>query len=313
MDVAGLKRYLTEHGYPLTVMLAEDGTRVSARAEYDERTRTLTGLVAPLEQTGLPKPNYFDASDAQEMAAKLKNCRTASTAYVQLAVPLALNAAPYVLFYMGTDNRFTYLDVLKRWMYTIKLLRKHGITVLGIASDGDPTLLKAMLSITGRAGGTCAELGDRFVWSLVQETLLYQDITHSVNRVQRKLFNRKRPLLIGRSEASVSHLDVLVSEVSKDKHGLTHDDLHPTDLMSFNATEKVMKDDVINLLEKHVPGSEGTVALLRYMGALYRAYNDVTLAPIEAIAMFWYCVRLIYTLGFTKTTVFFLSGRRCSS
>lgn len=288
VDVDGLKRYLTVNGYPLRVILAEDGTRVTPRSQYDERTNTLTGLVAPLDQTGLPKQNYFDASDAQQMANKLKSCPLASTAYVQLAVPLAPNAAPYVLFYMGTNNGFTYLDVLKRWIYTIELLEKNGITVFGIASDGDPKLLKSMVSLTDLAVVPCAELGDRFVWSLAQRTLLYQDTTHAVNRIKSKLFDRKRPLLIGRSEAHVTHLDTLVSRVSKDKHSLTYDDLHPTDLMSFRPTEKVMKETVINLLEEHVPGSEGTVALLRYMSAIYRAYTDVTLAPIEAISMFWY-------------------------
>lgn len=288
IDAAGLKRYLTENGYPLTVMLAEDGTRVTPRAQYDERTNTLTGLVAPLDHTGLPKRNYFDASNAQDMADKLKNCRLASTAYVQLAVPLDPNAAPYVLFYMGTDNSFTYADVLKRWLHTIDLLKKHGITVFGIASDGDPTLLKAMLSIMQLADVPCDELGVRFLWKLVQRTYLYQDITHTVNKLARKLFNRKRALMIGTSVASVTHLDALLDKVSKDKHGLTYGDLHPTDLMSFRPTEKVMEEAVINLLEEHVPGSEGTVVLHRYMSAIYRAYTDVSLAPIEAISMLWY-------------------------
>lgn len=58
--------------------------------------------------------------------------------------------------------------------------------------------------------------------------------------------------------------------------------------MSFRPTEKVMEEAVINLLEEHVPGSEGTVVLLRYMSAIYRAYTDVSLAPIEAISMLWY-------------------------
>lgn len=94
--------------------------------------------------------------------------------------------------------------------------------------------------------------------------------------------------MIGISVASVTHLDALLDKVSKDKHGLTYGDLHPTDLMSFRPTEKVMEEAVINLLEEQVPGSEGTVVLLRYMSAIYRAYTDVSLAPIEAISMLWY-------------------------
>lgn len=268
-------------------MLAEDGTRVTPRAQFDERSNTLTGLVAPLDHTGLPKHNYFETSNAHDMANKLKNCPLASTAYVQLAVPLAPNAAPYVLFYMGTNNCFKYPDVLKRWMHTIQLLREYGITVFGIGSDGDPRLLKSMVSITDFATAPSTDLGERFVMSLEPRVLLFQDTTHAVNRLRSKLFDRKRRLLIGSKVANVTHLDILVGKISKDKHGLTYDDLHPTDLMSFKPTEKVMSERVIKLLEEHVPDSEGTVVLLRSMSAFYRAYTDATLAPIESIFIYW--------------------------
>ena len=195
----------------MTVMLAEDGTRVTPRSQFDGRSNTVTGLVPPLDNKGLPKRNYFDATDAQQTADKLKNCTLASTAYVQLAIPLAPGAAPFMLFYMATDNRFKSTDVIKRWIHTIELLLKHGITVFGLASDGDPTLLKSMVSITnfGRVPGDV--IGNGFGMSLEQLVLCFQDTTHGLNKLRRKLFDRKRTLLIGNKVATVKHLDHLVS------------------------------------------------------------------------------------------------------
>lgn len=208
IDVHGLKRYLTENGYPMTVMLAEDGTRVTPRAQFDGRSNTITGLVSPLDTKGLPKRNYFDATNAQETADKLKHCPLASTAYVQLAIPLVPGAAPFMLFYMATDNSFKSSDVIKRWVHTIELLLKHGITVFGMASDGDPTLLKSMVSITNF--DRVDELGNGFGMALHQIVYCFQDITHSLNKLRRKLFDRKRALLIGSKLATVAHLDDLV-------------------------------------------------------------------------------------------------------
>lgn len=87
---------------------------------------------------------------------------------------------------------------------------------------------------------------------------------------------------------SFNLLVLQVGKISKDKHGLTYVDLHPTDLMSFSPTEKVMRDAVIKLLEEHVPDSEGTVALLRYMSAIYQAFTDETLLPLDSISKCWY-------------------------
>lgn len=90
----------------------------------------------------------------------------------------------------------------------------------------------------------------------------------------------------------------------KDKHGLTYADLHPTDLMSFGPTEKIMRKTVIELLKKHVPHSEGTVVLLRYMSDIYRAFTDETLDPLESISMCWYTF-LTYSLGSVNHNILF--------
>lgn len=272
----------------MVVMLAEDGTRVTPTVEYEKRSNALSGLVAPLGNKGLPTPNYFDATNADEVARKLDTSPVASTAYVQLAIPMVPNAAPYVLFYMATNNKFTYADLLKRWHHEIELLGRHGIAVFGIGGDGDTKVLKSMVSITEFLTEPCSPLGEFFALALEQRLRCYQDPPHTLNKVRRKLFCRPGTLMIGRKRASIKHLDTLVQHHSKDKHRLTYADLNPTDLMSFKPTEKIMSENVIDCLEKHVPDSQGTVALLRYMRATYRAFTDETLQPLESIALCWY-------------------------
>lgn len=287
--MVGLKRYLLANGYPLAVFLSEDGTRLTPHIQYDSRNNTVTGCVAPLDTRGLPKRNYFNASDAHDVVQKLETSRMANTAYVLVATPLAPHAASFVLFYMGTDNRFTYEDVLKRWKYTIRLLRAHGIFVLGIGSDGDPTLLKSMVTMMRFFSSVNSILGDLFVLKLQHEIICFQDIIHLLIKIARRLFKRPGELRIGNTWPSITHLEYLVKHVGKSMHRLELSDLNPTDLQSFKPTEKLIQEDFINLLEDNVPGSEGTVALLRYMRAIYLAFTDEELDPLERIAMCWYC------------------------
>lgn len=283
----GLKRYLVENGYPLAVFLSEDGTRLTQHIQYDSRSKTVTGCVAPLDDRGLLEREYFNASNARVVIEKLESSPVANTAYVQVATPLAPNAASFVLFYMGTNNKFTFKDVLKRWRYTRRLLKAHGIYVIGIGSDGDPILLKAMITTMSFFKSTNSELGDLFVLQLEHAIICFQDIIHLLNKIVRKL--RAADLEIGNMRASIDHLEYLVNHVGKDKHRLELSDLNPQDLQSFKPTEKIIEEDVINLLEAHVPESEGTVALLRYMRMIYLAFTGEKLNPLERISMCWYC------------------------
>lgn len=284
----GLKRYLRANGYPLAVFLSEDGTRLTPHIQYDSRSNTITGCVAPLDSRGLPERKYFDASDAHDVVQKLESSRVANTAYVLVATPLVPNAASFVLFYMGTDNRFTYKDVLKRWRYTIRLLKKYGIFVLGVGSDGDPTLLKSMVTVMRFFSSTNSVLGDLFVLPLEHSIICFQDVIHLLMKIVRRLFKRPGELKIGNTRPSITHLDYLVKHVSKSLHRLEHSDLNPTDLQSFKPTARFIQEDFINLLEENVPESEGTVALLRYMRAIYLAFTDETLDTLQRISMCWY-------------------------
>lgn len=86
---------------------------------------------------------------------------------------------------------------------------------------------------------------------------------------------------------TIAHLQQLVDRHSKDKHALVASDLNPCDRMKFNPTKKIMKKEVIDYLEQHVQGSNGTVALLRVMSSIYMAFNEENLKPLERIYTIW--------------------------
>lgn len=58
--------------------------------------------------------------------------------------PLSLDAQPFCIQIFGTDNKFDFSDAVKRHAFMRSELKKEGIDVLGISTDGDPKLLKAM-------------------------------------------------------------------------------------------------------------------------------------------------------------------------
>lgn len=196
IDVTGLKNYLLENNYPFVVMLVEDGTKILQQVQYDARTDSLTGCVSPLNENGIPVQGLFEAGDAYAVANYLEDYKLADTAYVQLALPLAIGAAPFVIYYAGTDNTFRSNDVVNRWMYTEKLLATEGIVVTGYSSDGDPKLLSAMMSRTKFLSRMeISRWGQWFITSNDREPIYVQDAVHLINKIRNRVL--KNDMKIG--------------------------------------------------------------------------------------------------------------------
>lgn len=191
IDAIGLKEYLVRNKFPLRVVLCEDATKVTAAVEFDYKQDTLRGLVSPLNDNGLSDPTFFAATSPFKMRDDIKKYALGEYAYVQLALPLATDAAPYVLYHVCSDNRFEFKDVLKRWQHTEEMLREVDITVAANASDGDPRLLKAMKV---RAGLEQDAISSRWgPWFRVHDEpnvpFNVQDMVHCVNKFRNRLFN----------------------------------------------------------------------------------------------------------------------------
>ncbi|XP_053699211.1 uncharacterized protein LOC128746192 [Sabethes cyaneus] len=287
VDVSGLKKYLVENDYPLMVVLSEDGTRITAAAQYDYRNNSIRGLVAPMDANGLPTPNLFEATTPRKMQSDLNCYPMGNYAYVQLALPLARNAAPYVLYHACSNNKFEHSDVLNRWYYVEDLLSKEGITVVAHASDGDSRLLKAMKQRAGfNTRHFMSHWGSWFISDRNPNSpVSVQDTIHTINKLRNRLLNGD--MLIGSHTISKQHLKSLLAKTSKDKHGLCLSDIDLKDKMKFGPTMKLLNPAVTQCLNENIEGSEGTAVFIDMMGKLYRSYIEKDVTLLERVYNIW--------------------------
>lgn len=198
--VQSLLNYLNAHQYPLIVALSEDGTAVSPNTEFDQRTDSLRGLVAPLDAHGMPIKDHFKATSLGKMLDDLETHHVGEYLYVVVAFPMAVAASPVCIFYMCSDNRFTYAEVLSRWTYVESELKRVGISVVCNSSDGDPRLLKAMKIRSGLPSSFCSkQYGPHFVADDTAGPICVQDTLHLVNKLRHALLDPKRHMRIGKN------------------------------------------------------------------------------------------------------------------
>lgn len=89
------------------------------------------------------------------------------------------------------------------------------------------------------------------------------------------------------------HLEDLLKIIDKDKHVLTATCLNPTDRQNVDSARRICDRKVINLLQKNVYGSDGTVIYLEIMSDMYAAFEDKNLSPLERVSKMWRSVFLV--------------------
>ena len=142
-DFEGLAQFLDSRNLPKIIWVAEDGTRVNSKIEYNERANKVVGFVLPLKN-GVPSCDKYIASSAKKIQNFFETSARSNYAYVITAQPLSYDAPAYCVSVFGTDNKFTAQEVLQRWEYMKRTAKNYGITIIGLSSDGDYRLLKAM-------------------------------------------------------------------------------------------------------------------------------------------------------------------------
>lgn len=138
-----------------------------------------------------------------------------------------------------------------------------------------------------------SELPQTWSWfncnTAVQENFV-QDSVHIGVKLRNRLCKFSIKLPIGDKQISLEHLKILIDKESKDKHKLTISDLDAKDRMNFSSVEKICNNDVIKLLEKSVPDSQGTYLYLRIINWSIYSYIDQNLTPLERVYRIWYAV-----------------------
>ncbi|KAG4072027.1 hypothetical protein HA402_008468 [Bradysia odoriphaga] len=292
MRVDELLEYLQSRNMPLRISISEDGTRCTAKISYDPKTNQLVGFALPLGSNGMPITSSFPARNVQEIYRHFTNSLNfiSSTSYVQMAQPTEpTGATPFCLMMYATDNKFTALDVYRRWNFQAGILNGKGIEINNIASDGDPRLLMAMkvLSRIGQYDQSYLDCKWFSCGGYVQTTFT-QDYVHIITKQRNRILKYSRIFPIGDRVISFSHLKYLIENVSKDKHLLTYYDIEPKDRQNFPSAEKICSEKTMQCLLEYVPGSEGTVIYLKAMRNILTAFQKTELPSEERIYSIWY-------------------------
>ena len=288
-----LKQYLLSKNLPLIVWLSEDAARITSKIQYDAKSNQVVGFVLPLDENGMPVKNTYKATSLKNMVNFFENGKKASLAYAIMAQPLEENASSFCLCIYSTDNKLSYEHIIRRWKYLINCLKDLGITVLGISSDGDPRLLKAM-RIEATLGCKINNSNIMNYNSQINTDVVFlQDTVHIGTKLRNRLLKPSIILSMGDHIVSQSHLKILLNLVSKYKHCLCEKDISVKDKMNFASVEKISHPCVSQLLEKHVPTSAATVSYLKIIHLFLKAFLCKDLTPSERIHNAWFCIMFL--------------------
>ncbi|CAG9814528.1 unnamed protein product [Phaedon cochleariae] len=233
------------------------------------------GFSLPLDERGLPKTDSYIASSAKKIRQFILGNEKAGYAYVIMAQPLSESAPSYCLSIYSTNNKFTFREVMQRWKYMIEEAETFDIKIMGFSSDGDTRLLKSMRLASKLSNSS---VSSSWEWYHIDELnfrgcSFVQDSVHIATKLRTRFLKYSVVIPLGKYLASVSHLQIVIQEFSKEKHLLCPSDLKPEDKMNFRSAEKMYSEKVRQFL-KSVPLSEGTEAYLRIMQYSVTAYLD---------------------------------------
>lgn len=294
LRTAELLQYLNERNLPKIVSASEDMTRIVGRVQFDSRSNQLYGMVEPINsKTGMPIPFCFPARFAEEIIRHFINGTVSAYLNVVMVQPISKNASPFCILLYGSDNKFTAVDVKKRWKYIDNELNKVGISVLSISSDSDPRYNAAMRDLSTLGENSCGVAKWFSCNQNVTAPFYVQDMTHIITKMRnfilRTLWASKQ-VPFGNRTIDIAHVYVLLYKYSKDKHLLTESVLNPNDRQNFSSAQKLCSLKVTDLLNIGVDRAEATSLYLEMMRNIMNAFMDTKLTPIERIRAIWYPV-----------------------
>lgn len=251
------------------------------------------------KQNGMPIPFFYKARTAHEILKHLADTKIPIARFVNtiMAQPIG-DAAPFCLAVFGSDNKYSSLDVVKRWLYISEELKKVGICSLAVSSDCDPKYSCAM-RMNSEIGNDLngKSMNGMFKCDVNADPPFYQDYLHLLTKLRNLLLKTIRnpnKLCIGEYFVQQDHLKQLVyaDGLNKDKHLLTATDLNPADRQNVQSAVKICDEKVINLL-KNDEKTKGTIFFLQIMSDVTAVFLDRFLSPYDRLERMWTSVFLV--------------------
>ncbi|KAG5671338.1 hypothetical protein PVAND_001541 [Polypedilum vanderplanki] len=151
---------------------------------------------------------------AAEIHSHIKNEAVAGYVQVLLIQPNSSFAHPFLLGFYATNNRFTNQDVVNRNNYIYAELKKRGIRLLCVGSDGDSRFLAAQKKAIDF--GKLTEFGPLVLaGNLDSKYFGHQDVLHIMKRLKHKLSDLCSTLIMGNFHATINHLIIMTKTFEK--------------------------------------------------------------------------------------------------
>lgn len=238
---------------------------------YDAFEDCFIGFTPPLNN-GLPPINRFRTNSYKELEQWFETVDRSTLVNANLIEPLLtsvnslVHSRPYIISAYGTDNKYSAIDVLRKWIYIRNELRKRDISVVGFSSDCDSRYLKSMqLSLgffakapyldllTGHDQLLHFDIPKHWRFFFMRPTQLFlcmQDGVHLVTKIRNRLLSKTAKLCINDERIDVDHLIQIIANHSKIDHNLVKSDVFPHDRQNYSSCQKITSDDVLTLLEQ---------------------------------------------------------------
>lgn len=118
---------------------SEDTTGVVRRVEYDSSTNSFVGFSTPIRD-GIPLAQHFQADTFEDLKQIYDANETARLLNVHMCQPISTDENPSILpkpvllSAYGIDNKFTTMDILRRWLYIFQNFLNNGIRIIGFST-----------------------------------------------------------------------------------------------------------------------------------------------------------------------------------
>jgi hypothetical protein len=138
---------------------SEDTTGVIRKVEYDSSTNSFIGFATPIID-GIPSAQCYRANTFDDLETFYNTKESAKLLNVHMIQSISTEndptnfPKPFMLSAYGVNNKFTAMDILRRWMYIFENCLDKGVRVIGF-STGKLCLFCVFLkifSIVNRCG-----------------------------------------------------------------------------------------------------------------------------------------------------------------
>lgn len=293
-----LRKYLSDRGLPLAVVLSDDATRVEGRIQYDSSSNQIVGFVLPTDkQTGMPLTNAYPAESAEQIFETFSKGNSVSSYVIAIMAQPLGDVPPFCLAMFGSDCAYTSEDVEHRWEYITSELNKLNIEVIIISSDSEPKYNRTMRKLSKLGFKTTIPGLNWFSCDTkdIKPPFYVQDPTHIGTKLRNFLlrFRHKQIPFSPTSSIELEHLYTLLHTVSKDQHLLTASTLNPRDRQNFSSVLRMCSKKVTTLLKEKVQDSEATVIFLEMIRDVLDSFMSTNLTPLERVEKIWYSVFIL--------------------